>query len=215
MPRTLYLEDTSTLRGRWDRWHFEPPQELNHYKHLPTGSVVGSAIFHTDRRTWQQASKHKPDSSSPFIYLILCPPPSPPYFRVLLDWIKSTSNSKVLFSSITELLHLKRYAQKEKKYKKKNKHVSVWLEIWDSTESPDILFYVSNQQQNVNVSLAPARAMGAESVCVCLTPKCLKCPLSARLSLWPQCWCMCRRHNNQLTEPICGRLLPLSPKPIR
>lgn len=107
-----------------------------------------------------------------------------------------------------KLLHLKRYAQKKKAW------VSVWLEISNSAASPDILFYVSNQQRNVNVSLAPARAIGAESVCVCLTPKCLKCLLSASLSFWLCCWCICRRHNNQLTEPICWRPLPLSPNPL-
>lgn len=93
---------------------------------------------------------------------------------------------------------------------------------------PDILLlYVSNQQLNVNVSLAPAGLIGPESVCVCLTPKCLKCPLSAPLSfslsiplsfLWLCCWCICQRHNIrtlvQLIEPICCKLLLLSSHPL-
>lgn len=77
------------------------------------------------------------------------------------------------------------------------------------------------------MSLAPAGVIGPESVCVCLTPKCLKCPLSAPLSfslstplssLWLCCWCICRRHNIRalvlLIEPICCRLLPVSPHPL-
>lgn len=67
----------------------------------------------------------------------------------------------------------------------KKKKQSVWLEISDSTAFPDIPLYVSNQQLNVNASLAPVGTIGAESVCVCLTPKCLKCPLSALLSSPP------------------------------
>lgn len=103
------LEDSGTLRGRWDRWHLEPPQGLNHYKHLPTGSVVGSAIFHTDRRTWLQASPHKPIPSSPVIYLCFSAPLSftPHVFRGCQigskeDWIQSYQ----------KLLHMKRYAHK-------------------------------------------------------------------------------------------------------
>lgn len=72
-----------------------------------------------------------------------------------------------------------------RKKKKKKKKQSVWLEISDSTAFPDIPLYVSNQQLNVNASLAAVGMIGAESVCVCLTPKCLKCPLSALLFFFP------------------------------
>lgn len=110
---------------------------------------------------------------------------------------------------------------------KKKKSQSVWLEISNSTDFPDILLYVSNQHLNANVSPARARVIGPESVCVCLTAKCLKCPLSAPLSsslpaplssLWLCCWCICRRHNIRtlvlLIEPICCRLLPRSWYPL-
>lgn len=121
-----------------------------------------------------------------FIYLFpclfLCPPPptSPPFIRELPDWIKSTSNSKVLFYFFFTLSQTSSVEGGGKKKKQ-----SVWLEISDSTAFPDIPLYVSNQQLNVNASLAPVGTIGAESVCVCLTPKCLKCPLSALLSSPP------------------------------
>lgn len=50
-----------------------------------------------------------------------------------------------------------------------------------------------------------------------------ECPVSFSLStplyfFWLCCWCICRRHNIrtlvQLIEPICCRLLPLSPHPL-
>lgn len=51
-----------------------PPQGLNHYKHRPAESVAGSAIFHTDRRTWQQASTYKHSSSSTLLFIHLFVP---------------------------------------------------------------------------------------------------------------------------------------------
>lgn len=70
-----------------------PLQGLNHDKHLPTGSVLGSALFHTDRRTWQQASAHKPDSSSPVYFFAPLTRPPPPS-SALPDWIKSKNDFK-------------------------------------------------------------------------------------------------------------------------
>lgn len=90
-----------------------------------------------------------------------------------------------------------------------------WLEIWNSTDFPDVLLYVSNQLLNVNVSLAPVGVIG---------PKCLKCPLSAPLSysvfLSSDFVADVYAEDTtlrlvQLIEPICCRLLPLSPAPIR
>lgn len=148
---------------------------------------MGSAIFHTDRRTWQQASAHKPDSSSP-IYLYI-------YFRASF-FAPHLQPHPHLFGSCqigSKAHQIQRYSftlsqtssvEKVRRGGKKKKQ-SVWLEISDSTAFPDIPLYVSNQQLNVNASLAPVGTIGAESVCVCLTPKCLKCPLSALLSSPP------------------------------
>lgn len=152
--------------------------------------MVGSAIFHTDRRTWQHASAHKPDSSSP-IYLYIYfrasffAPHHQPHPHLFGSCQIGSKAHQIQRYSFTFFLLYHRRLQLRGVGGGKKKKQSVWLEISDSTAFPDIPLYVSNQQLNVNASLAPVGTIGAESVCVCLTPKCLKCPLSALLSSPP------------------------------
>lgn len=160
----------------------------------------------------------------PFIYLFLCPflytqPPSAPDIFGSCQIGSKAHQLQMDPFSLSQTSPLEEVCSQKK--------ASVWLEIANSTDFSDTLLYVSNQHLNLNVSLAPAGVIGPESVCVCLTPKCLKCPLSAPLSVslstplsfpWLCCWCICRRHNIrtlvQLIEPICCTLLPLSPYPL-
>lgn len=104
--------------------------------------------------------------------------------------------------------------------KKKGQFVITTLQLCRLSRHSSSCF---NRHLNINASLA--RAIGPESVCVCLMPECLKCQRSAALSFSFSarlsfrrlcCSCICRRHNIRtrplLIEPIW--LLPLSLHPL-
>lgn len=111
---------------------------------------MGSALFHTDRRTWQQASAHMPDSAST-LYLCVCFSLSSISLGLARLDQKHIKCTLPLYHKLEEVLW---HGEKSRACDYK------------SQTPQNILLYVSNQQLNVNVSLAPAGVMGLESVCV-------------------------------------------------
>lgn len=208
-------------------WTPARTESLQAPPHWKCGGI--SNISHWQKDPTAGVHTHKPDSSPPFYLYISLSLSLPPINLGVARLDQKRIHFKCTLLLYHKLLHLKRYAHRRRGVggRRKKKSQCVWLEISNSTDFPDILLYVSNQHLNANVSPARARVIGPESVCVCLTAKCLKCPLSAPLSsslpaplssLWLCCWCICRRHNIRtlvlLIEPICCRLLPRSWYPL-